>query len=187
MVFPLRLRIAALAFLLTTLASTTATASPLTWLLSTASFSGGAELSGSFIYDADSNTLQNVAVTSGADADFGGSLYTASNPSFGPYAYEFTLLPGLVSDATGLSLLDLQFFPSLTGESGVVSFAVNEYACGDADCTFPSFAYRFGEGIATAATEPNPGTILGAGFLLLGLVARQKRTREPTRNDGPGV
>ena len=173
-----------LAFWLAVLGSTAAIASPLTWLLSDASFSGGAGLSGSFVYDADVGTLRDVTVVSGADADFIGSRYTISNPSFGPYGYEFALLPGLAANATGLPVLDLQFFPSLTGDAGVVSFAAGEYACGDADCTFASSAYRFGEGAVTATAEPGSGVLLGAGFLLVGLIPRQKRTREPTRNDG---
>lgn len=188
---PSYLRTAMLAVWLAACASTVASATPVTWVLSAASFSGGASLSGSFVYDADTNNLANVAVTSGGDADFAGSLYTVSNPSFGPYDLEFTLLPSVVADATGIPVLDMQFFLPLTDAGGVVSFAVNEYACGDAGCTFPSAAYRFGEGTLTATSldlpEPANGILLGAGFLLTGLVRRQKRTREPIRNDGPGV
>ena len=175
-----------LALVLAALGSSAAAASPLTWLLS-ATFSGSAGLSGSFVYDAETNVLQDVVVESGADGDFAGSLYTVSNPSFGPYGYEFTLLPGLFADATGQPVLDLQFFPALTDNGGPVFVAASEYACGDADCTFPLFEYRAGEGTVTAVIEPGPGTMLGAGFVLVGLIARQKRMREPTRKDGPGV
>ena len=173
------LRTAMLAVWLAACGSTAAFATPVTWIVSAASFFGGATLSGSFVYDADTNGLVNVAVVSGSGDNFGGSVYAVSNPSFGPYDIEFVLQPALVADATGTPLLDMQFLLPLTNAGGLVSFAVTEYACGDADCTFPAFAYRFGEGTLTAngLGLPEPGTsiFLGAGFLLTALAIRRRQ------------
>lgn len=185
-------RIAFLALWLAGLCSTGARSSPLTWHFSSAGFNGGGGLSGSFVYDSYSNALSGVAIVSGADRDFAGSTYSVADPSYGPYPYEFALLPGAMADATGAPVLDLYFHvplnsPGFSNGGGSVLFAASEYACGDAGCTYPSFPYRFGEGLATAMFEPGPGTAIGAGLVLIGLVGRQKRTREPTRKDGPGV
>ena len=173
------LRTAMLVVWLTACGSTFASATPVTWVVSAASFSGGASLSGSFVYDVDTYELVNMAVVSGTDDDFGGSVYAVSNLSFGPYNIEFVLLPALVADATGTPLLDMQFLQPLTNAGGLVSFAVTEYACGNADCTFPTFAYRFGEGTLTAncLDLPEPGTnvLLSAGFLLTGLAKRRRQ------------
>lgn len=170
------------------------TASPVTWQLLPAGFYGGGSLSGSFVYDADSNALSSVAVVSGADGDFGGSLYTISDPSYGPYPYELALLSGPMADATGAPVLDLYFFLPLTNAGGTLLFAASEYACADAGCSYPAVTWRYGEGYATAETAmaaPGSGTVLGAGFVLAGLVARQKshhrRMRVPIRKEGPGV
>ena len=76
----------------------------------------------------------------------------------------------------------------------MVSFAVSEYACGDADCTFPAVAYRFGEGTLTSASldlpEPGTATLLGAGLLLAGLTGRRRQESvglcpKPRRGSAP--
>jgi hypothetical protein len=92
-----------------------ASADGVTWDLVGVTFDDGGTASGSFVYDAVSNTVSDVNITTSAGTAFGGDTYTGEDPSFGSFADEFVVVtdPTLV-DFTNTPVLILLLADSLT-------------------------------------------------------------------------
>ena len=160
-----------------------ALADGLSWSLSGVTFDDGGAASGSFVYDASTNTVSSVNVVTTAGTTFVGATYTGVNPGFAPLSNEIVLVPNpSLPDLTGTFVLDLYFADSsLTNAGGTVSLAGlgGEYTCADSGCTGPNFdVYRLmttGSVVGTPVATPEPSVLLLLGIGLAVLVGTTKR------------
>lgn len=119
--------------------ATTAGAAPIQWTVSETTLDDGGTVSGSFVYDADSNVYSNIrlrttAGTVGAAADFRTQCTTA---------YCLAALPQLLfiassnqADLTNVALLDIEPSAPLTNTAGTVDLEFGmSFLCSNAACS----------------------------------------------------
>lgn len=158
-------------------------ASTVTWNLSNVAFGDAATASGSFSFDADTNTLStwNISVTSGALSAF---TYTPSDSTAGSYFQVSGYQNELLFMVNG-STRELRMTPvnALTDAGGTDAINLNTFGngSGSVEC-FNCGPYReivsgsFTTAAATATTpEPGSMALLGLGFTSLSLLARKLR------------
>ena len=98
-----------------------ASADGVTWDLSGVTFDDGGTASGSFVYDADTNTVNDIDIVTTAGTAFGGATYTGSDPAFGPFPDQLVVVTDAsLADFTGTPVLNLLFLDSLTDAGGTV-------------------------------------------------------------------
>jgi len=166
-----------LAALFILVAAPRASADGLTWTLTGVTFSDGGTASGSFDYDALTNTVSSVDITTTLGSSFGGATYAAVDPGFGPSPslIVFVTLPSL-ADYTGTPVLALDFGGFLTDLGGTVPVEDAEFTCGDPGCTLPGSTLRLiNAGTVTTVSTPEPSSLLLFGSGLLGLVSAARR------------
>jgi hypothetical protein len=160
-----------------------ASADGVTWTLENLNFDDGGTATGSFVYDATTNTYSDINIVTSTGTKFAGATYVAVDPGFGPYAFDvaFVTAAGLL-DYTGTPALELEFFTgpdektyeSLTNAGGVVLTDINEFVCTNTNCSMADDIRGTGEG---AVVSPEPATLLLLTAGLLSLVVAAKRAR----------
>jgi PEP-CTERM motif len=160
-----------------------ASADDVTWSLSGVTFFDGGTATGSFVYNADTNTVSSVDIATTAGLAFGGADYTAVDPGFGPFPDEIVFVTsGSLADYTDTPALDLIFDPGLLTDAGGtigLNLLSEEAPCGNAECSFGGEPFRevaAGDVTTGAVSTPEPSTLLllGAGLLGLFFVAKRK-------------
>jgi len=160
-----------------------ASADDVTWTLTGLTFFGGGTATGSFTYDATTNTVTSIdIVTTGGPS--GTVTYTALDPGYGPYAFDMAFVPTpSLSDYVGQPALELQFqdgtggLESLTNAGGVVIVDVNEFVCSNAVCSTADEVRGTLDGgtvVGVPAPEPSVLSLMAIGLFGLVAVARRK-------------
>lgn len=149
-------------------------------------FDDGGTASGSFVYDAVTNTVSSIDIVTTAGTTFGSTTYTGVNPGFGPTPFDIVVVPNpSLSDFTNSMLLDLEFATSLPTAGGTDSMAGFgfEGLCANPGCTaFAGTPYRLmtaGEVVGTPVGTPEPSALLLLGVGLVVLAGVAKRTVLP--------
>ena len=127
-----------------------AQAAPVKYTLSGVTFSDTATASGSFQYDAATNTYSNVNITT-TGATRAGETYNSVSSGFVGDSGGVLLVtrPGFQAGLPGLSLL---FSPVLPGTAGTATLTGQEANCSDSGCAAPSGTIRsIAAGSVTAA------------------------------------
>ncbi len=154
-----------------------ASADGISWVLTGVTFDDGGTASGSFVYDAVTNTYSAISVTTTTGATLAGATYTSLSDIAGSSSTGFLFGPNNSSDLTGASFLMWLFDAPLTN-SGVVQVSLPpptdsiEGLCISSDClTFSSRTVTGGEVVGTAVATPEPATFSLVGMGLVALLA----------------
>ena len=157
-------------------------AEPFLWTLNGVTFDDGGAATGSFIFDADTNTYSAINITTTAGTVLGGATYGDVNPCCTLNAFQLITVPDAsLPDLTGAFVFFPAFAPLLTNLGGTVGLfpSLAEALCIDAGCNGPAHSWRpimTGEVIGTAVSVAEPGTLglLGLGLAGIGLTRRRK-------------
>ena len=156
-----------------------ASANGITWDLSGVTFSDGGTASGTFVYDAASNTYSSIGIITAGGPAFGGATYTSLSGVFG--SSSTGMLLGASGDLTNTALLFLIFGADLTSSGGTVPLiGVGEGTCDNSNCSASTLlrSITAGDlvGTSTVSTpEPSALSLLGLGLatLLAGAAIRK--------------
>ena len=157
---------------------TPAKAVPVTWTLQDWTFNDGGSASGSFVYDADTNTFSDMFIATTNGSERTGAIYgeTISGGNNAFSAVPFAGFPSLVSSPN----LVVMFAEQLTNLGGVVDvFMGQEATCNNATCTSLTGPVRFLEDGASVSAVPIPAALplFLAGLVALVTVGRRKRAQ----------
>ena len=152
-----------------------ASADQVTWDLSGVTFSDGGTASGSFVYNADTNTVSSVDFTTTAGGSFGGATYAGVDPGFGPSATDIVFVTdSSLLDFTGTPVLQMIFASALTDLGGTILLSgTGEGVCANIGCTSGIESRIITGGEVFSAPEPSSLLLLGMG--MFGLVGAAKR------------
>ena len=75
------------------MASVPLRAIPLTWTLHNVTFNDGGTASGTYVYDADTNTVSNINIVTTAGSAMPGATYTNLSSGAQAYSFNVTVVP----------------------------------------------------------------------------------------------
>lgn len=129
-----------------------AIAFPVTWTLSGATFSDGGTATGSFVYDADTNTLSNwsVSVAGGNTGTFPPMTYDTTTAS-GTISGQGATLTGVMLSAAGNRQLRMPSVSALTDTGGTIAIDFANLYQGECFNCSPYRAFTTGNLVGTAA------------------------------------
>jgi hypothetical protein len=156
-----------------------ASGTPITWTLQNVT-SQGTNITGSFVFDADTTTYSNIDITTSGGIEIP-SVTWLNKASCCSAATDLPLVDTAAADQTLADLLDLFFATALTDAGGTVGISETSLGhCESSDCSF--FTPILG-GVSTDVSghlvagvpEPSSIALLCAGLIGLGVLRRRKR------------
>lgn len=160
--------------------SSLATAVPVQWTLEDVEFDDGGTASGSFIYDADTDTWSSISILTTPGSIFGGASYDSLLVGGN---FDAALYLSGAPDLTGSPLLQLVFIDPLTNAGGPVALVdfflppgpSVELTCTAPACDTASFERAMMSGGVFGAVVPVPAAawLLSSAFGLLGIARRR--------------
>ena len=155
------LRLSVRLALIAAVAASLAAAAPRTWVIINGTFDDGGTFSGSFAYDASTNTYSSIHVQTTGGSVFAPTNFTALNPvgfTMSASVVDFVNLPGQAS-YVGSPSLAFYFSAPLTDAGGTVNIiSAGEFTCITTACDTLSDPRRFVTG-GLATTAPPPPTV----------------------------
>ena len=154
------------------LVSMTTNAAPVIWTIDSLLFDDGGTGSGTFSYDASTNTYSNIDIITTAGIDFGGAAYL-SVAYFAPNDSDF--LAAIVYPAEGAPALELTFAAPLTNAGGTIAIdGLGESLCGP-ECMYPTVRLRdITSGQISAVPVPAAAWLFGSALAGLGWLRRKQ-------------
>jgi hypothetical protein len=150
-------------------ASVVANAMPVEWTIDSLVFDDGGKGSGTFTYDADTNSYSAIEmIVTTAGTDFAGASYTW-------VVGNSTGLLARVAPLEGLPALELTFAASLTDAGGVIAIVgAGEFRCGP-ECSYPVSTLRgISSGQISAVPIPAAVWLFGSALAGLGWLRRKQ-------------
>jgi len=147
-------------------------AAPVAWTIDSLVFDDGGTGSGTFSYDADTNTYSDIAIVTTAGTGFGGASYT-SVIDFAPN--DSTRLAVMIFPLESLPALELSFASSLTNSGGIIAIdGLGESICGQ-ECQYPVAELRgISSGQISAVPVPAAVWLFGSALAGLGWLRRKQ-------------
>jgi len=155
-----------------------ASADAITWTFSDVTFDDGGIASGSFVYDAPTNTYSSIDITTTSGSAFAGTTYHTLSGLFG--SSSTGMLLGASGDLTNTDLLFLLFGPALTNSGGTVLLSgFGEGTCDNTNCSLSTLdrSITGGELVGTVSTpEPSALSLLTVALAALMVVAAIRKS-----------
>lgn len=152
-----------------------AEAAPIRWVLQDVLFDDGGTASGSFVYDADTNTLSAISVTTTDGAVLLGSVYEFANFEAGLLDADSVLLVAAANPGAGTPAFNINLESAMTNAGGTISLAMApppltfESTCLISNCTqFFSIDRVTVSGSITTVPVPAALWLLASAILYLG-------------------
>ncbi|MSV28567.1 MAG: hypothetical protein EXQ52_07460 [Bryobacterales bacterium] len=129
-------------------------------------FNDGGAISGSFVYDADTNAYSSIDVTTTDGSIRSGAHYTLHNPCCADDPTFLLFVTGVGGSLAGTPVLSAFLFAPMTNAGGTIGLDPagayhSEESCDFADCGGPAPPQRdVVSGSVTASTVPEPGTFV---------------------------
>lgn len=151
--------------------SAVVTAMPVAWTIDSLIFDDGGTGSGTFTYDASTNTYSNIDIVTTPGTEFNGAHYgsvIAAAPNDSDY------LAVMIYPAESLPALELAFTIQLTNAGGVIAISgLGESICGQ-ECEYPAFELRgISSGQISAIPVPAAAWLFGSALAALGWFRRK--------------
>jgi len=149
-----------------------AQAEALKWQFSGATFEGGGQITGTFVYDADADTVSQVNFNTSAGGAVAAAAYRQINPTYPHTGGLYVLALTTSGSATGAPGIQIAFATPLTDDGTETQLAAAnsvEGACDD-DCTTlqePSRAVLAGSVVLAEAAEAEPIPTLSEWAMIL--------------------
>ena len=171
------LRFAIKVLCIAALSAPTTFAGPILWNLAGVAFDDGGTASGSFVYNADTNTFSSIHIITTSGSAFPGATYLNVALNFAASATSLGVIPNAgLPDLTGSPLFYMQFGTPLSNAGGNVSLPiVVDGTCADSIC-FNGISYRVSRNSGAsviAAPEPSSLTYIPLGALALFVIRRR--------------
>lgn len=144
--------------------SVAAFAAPVTWYV-TGTLTGGGTVSGSFVYDVNTNTYSSVNLVTTAGT-LPGAAYTVSHPASGQSVLVANTVNGAVA---GQPVIALGFSPFLSNAGGTVAVTNREGIC-NTGCTDYDGATRDITATATTVAPVTVPTMTEWAMILFGVL-----------------
>jgi len=148
-----------------------ASASTIDWTLQGVTFGDGGTASGSFDYDADTNTYSFIDITTTSGSSFSGATYLALDPGKSSSSTSLAVVPDASSANIGTPVFDLFFSSALTDAGGTVALndVLDEGTCTTDGCTAAIGLRSVTAGSVSTVPEPSSYGLLliGSGFMLV--------------------
>ncbi|MEL7450817.1 MAG: hypothetical protein AAFN78_16510 [Pseudomonadota bacterium] len=150
-------------------------AAPVRWVLQDVLFDDGGTAFGSFLYDADTNTLSSINVTTTDGAVLAGSFYEFANFEAGILDADSVLLVAQENPTTGTPAFNLNLDAAMTNAGGTIAIAMAppplafESTCLISNCSqFFSLDRVVVSGFITTIPVPGAVWLLGSALGFLG-------------------
>lgn len=153
-----------------------AQAIPVTWTIDSLFFDDGGTASGSFIFDADTDTYSAVSIVTTAGSVLGGTTYNFPSQVVCGGSGGCLFVEADTPDLTGTSGLFMLLAPGLTNSGGVVGIDYGQEApCAVPDCSGDGAPTRFvTSGQITGVPIPAAVWLFGSALLGLGWFRRKQ-------------
>lgn len=178
----------ALALLMLAAFVPTASADGITWDLSGVTFSDGATASGSFVFNADTNTFSSIDITvAGGSSTFGDGTYTILDPGYSSNSSRLVPVESpFPANGVGAPVLGFLFGSPLTDAGGTASLAMNQgiQDCANVNCSVSTITYDLtaGDVVSSVTATPEPSSLLmlvGGCLALGGMAFWRRRSAQP--------
>ena len=171
------------------LLSLSAFAAPVTWTLSPVSLGDGGTASGSYTYDAATNTFSGIDITTTGGSTRSGGVYSFPSSVANASAADFLSL-ALPVDVGVTARFDMFLSAPMTDAGGTLSGSIEEFTCINADCSFttgtePGLGLREADTVVTTSAVPEPNAMPMLGLALLALGGVKRLGQRGRRGDGP--
>ena len=151
-----------------------ASAGTILWTLENVTFNDGGTASGSFDYNADTNTFSSIDIITTAGSAFSGATYLAVDPGKPSTSMSLAVVPNAGSANIGTPVFDLFFSSALTDGGGIIALndVLDEGTCTTTGCTSAIGLRSVTTGSVSAVPEPSSYCLTLIGIGLLGMMRK---------------